>query len=111
MYTITYPGRQVRVPNGMSVLEASLRYNVPHASVCGGRARCSTCRVRVVSDRFALPQPSGREAFVLKRVGVNPDPINPTRLSVTPEWTFGHSDFATPYRRRFCARPSAHQYR
>jgi adenylate cyclase len=74
MYTITYPGRQVRVPTGVSVLEASLRYRVPHASVCGGRARCSTCRVRVVSDRFALPQPSGREAFVLKRVGVSSDP-------------------------------------
>jgi adenylate cyclase len=58
----------------MSVLEASLRYKVPHASVCGGRARCSTCRVRVVSDRFALPKPSGREVFVLKRVGVGSDP-------------------------------------
>ena len=74
MITITYPSRQVRVPKGMSVLEASLRYKVPHASVCGGRARCSTCRVRVVSDRFALPKPSGREAFVLKRVGVDADP-------------------------------------
>ncbi len=73
-FAITYPGRQVRVPKGMSVLEASLRYKVPHASVCGARARCSTCRVRVVSDRFALPQPSGREAFVLKRVGVSSDP-------------------------------------
>jgi adenylate cyclase len=28
----------------------------------------------VVSDRFALPKPSGREAFVLKRVGVSGDP-------------------------------------
>jgi adenylate cyclase len=28
-------GRTVRVPKGLSVLEASLRYNVPHASVCG----------------------------------------------------------------------------
>ena len=73
-FGITYPGRQVRVPKGMSVLEASLRYKVPHASVCGGRARCSTCRVRVVSDRLALPPPSGREAFVLKRVGVGSDP-------------------------------------
>ena len=58
----------------MSVLEASLRFKVPHASVCGGRARCSTCRVRVVSDRTALPRPSGREAFVLARVGANRDP-------------------------------------
>ena len=74
MYTVTYPHRQVRVPKGMSVLEASLRFNVPHASVCGGRARCSTCRVRVVSDRHALPRPSGREAFVLARVGASADP-------------------------------------
>ena len=74
MFTVTYPHRQVRVPKGMSVLEASLRFNVPHASVCGGRARCSTCRVRVVSDRMALPRPSGREAFVLARVGASADP-------------------------------------
>ena len=74
MITVSYPNQQVRVPKGMSVLEASLRFKVPHASVCGGRARCSTCRVRVVSDRTALPRPSGREAFVLARVGANRDP-------------------------------------
>ena len=74
MYTVSYPHRQVRVPKGLSVLEASLRFNVPHASVCGGRARCSTCRVRVVSDRMVLPRPSAREAFVLARVGASADP-------------------------------------
>src|SRR6516165_4496628 len=62
-------GRTVRVPKGLSVLEASLRHNVPHASVCGGRARCSTCRIRVIGDHSALPVPSQREAFVLNRVG------------------------------------------
>jgi adenylate cyclase len=72
--TISYPDRQVRVPKGLSILEASLRHKIPHASVCGGRARCSTCRVRVVSDRSALPPPSGREAFVLERVGVSANP-------------------------------------
>jgi adenylate cyclase len=74
MITVTYPDRQVRAPRGLSVLEASLRFNVPHACVCGGRARCSTCRVRVVSDRGALPRPSGRESFVLTRVGARTDP-------------------------------------
>ncbi len=72
--TVSYPNRRVRVPKGLSILEASLRFNVPHASVCGGRARCSTCRVRVVSDRSALPRPSGREAFVLARVGASANP-------------------------------------
>ena len=62
-------GRNVRIPKGLSVLEASLRHNVPHASVCGGRARCSTCRIRVIGDCSALPEPSKREAFVLNRVG------------------------------------------
>jgi adenylate cyclase len=64
-------GRTVRVPKGLSVLEASLRNNVPHASVCGGRARCSTCRIRIIGDCSALPEPSQREAFVLGRVGTS----------------------------------------
>jgi adenylate cyclase len=67
-------GRTVRMPRGLSVLEASLRYRVPHASVCGGRARCSTCRIRVIGDTSALPAPSPREAFVLGRIGAAEDP-------------------------------------
>jgi adenylate cyclase len=70
MITLSYGnGRTIRVPKGLSVLEASLRYNVPHASVCGGRARCSTCRIRIIGDSSGLPEPSAREAFVLTRVG------------------------------------------
>jgi adenylate cyclase len=64
-------GRTVRVPKGLTVLEASLRNHVPHASVCGGRARCSTCRIRIIGDHSALPPPSPREAFVLHRVGAD----------------------------------------
>jgi adenylate cyclase len=72
MISLSYGnGRTVRVPKGLSVLEASLRNNVPHASVCGGRARCSTCRIRVIGDHATLPEPSQREAFVLARVGSN----------------------------------------
>jgi len=72
--TVSYPDRRVRVPIGLSILEASLRFKVPLASICGGRARCSTCRVRVISERSALPRPSGREAFVLARVGAAANP-------------------------------------
>ena len=72
MITLSYGnGRVIRVPKGLSVLEASLRYSVPHASVCGGRARCSTCRIRVIGNHSGLPEPSPREAFVLARVGAN----------------------------------------
>jgi adenylate cyclase len=70
MISLSYGnGKKIRVPKGLSVLEASLRHNVPHASVCGGRARCSTCRIRVIGDCTSLPQPSPREAFVLSQVG------------------------------------------
>jgi adenylate cyclase len=74
LITVSYPERKVRVPRGLSVLETSLRFRIPHASVCGGRARCSTCRVRVVSDRSKLPRPSGREMHVLARVRASADP-------------------------------------
>ncbi len=67
-------GRTIRVPHGLTVLEASIRNKVPHASVCGGRARCSTCRIRITSDPDGLPPPSKRETFVLDRVGAADDP-------------------------------------
>lgn len=77
-------GKTVRVPKGLSVLEASLRHNVPHASVCGGRARCSTCRIRIIGDHGALPEPSQREAFVLARVGTA-DPSIRLACQLRPE--------------------------
>ncbi|WP_034464459.1 adenylate/guanylate cyclase domain-containing protein [Afipia sp. P52-10] len=67
-------GKTVRVPKDLTVLEASLLHGVPHASVCGGRARCSTCRIRIVGDCSHLPPPSRREAFVLERVGAGGNP-------------------------------------
>jgi adenylate cyclase len=85
MVKLTYGnGRTIRVPKGLSVLEASLRYNVPHASVCGGRARCSTCRIRVIGDHDSLPAPSQREAFVLQRVGTA-DPAIRLACQLKPE--------------------------
>lgn len=75
MISLAYEnGRTLRVPIGLSVLEASMRHKVPHASVCGGRARCSTCRIRITSDLTVLPEPSARESFVLNRLGIDGDP-------------------------------------
>ncbi|HEX3884212.1 MAG TPA: adenylate/guanylate cyclase domain-containing protein [Stellaceae bacterium] len=66
---ITYPdGRHVEVLRGTTVLEASRLANVPHASVCGGRGRCSTCRVRVRSALPGPPPPSDEERRVLNRI-------------------------------------------
>ena len=66
-------GRVLQVPRGWSVLEASERHGVPHLSLCGGRARCSTCRVRVAGPAAHLPSPGADEARTLRRIHAAPD--------------------------------------
>ena len=71
---ITYPGpRPVAVAPGFSVLEASRWAGIPHASVCGGRGRCSTCRVRVTEGAAAVAAPQPIERRTLARIGAAPD--------------------------------------
>jgi adenylate cyclase len=71
---ITYPeGREAQVPRGFSVLEASRFARFPHASVCGGRGRCSTCRIRVTHGLSNLLPPSASEQRVLQRIGAPPN--------------------------------------
>jgi adenylate cyclase len=97
MISLSYGnGRTVRVPRGLSVLEASLRHQVPHASVCGGRARCSTCRIRVIGDCASLPEPSNREAFVLSRVGTGSDPAIRLACQLRPETDISFFQIFTP---------------
>ncbi|MBM4440507.1 MAG: adenylate/guanylate cyclase domain-containing protein [Candidatus Rokubacteria bacterium] len=70
---IAYPGGQtVVVPPGFTILEASRLGDVPHVSVCGGKGRCSTCRVRIEAGASALPPPGDDEVRVLRRVGAPP---------------------------------------
>ncbi len=67
--TVSYAnGPTVSAHRGLSLLEVSRINRIPHASVCGGRARCSTCRVRVVEGLEDLPPASETEVKVLKRV-------------------------------------------
>jgi adenylate cyclase len=71
---ISYPnGRVVDVVKGTSVLEASRLARIPHASICGGRGRCSTCRVRVRAAYPGLPPPSEDERRVLARIRALPN--------------------------------------
>ncbi|MSP47669.1 MAG: 2Fe-2S iron-sulfur cluster binding domain-containing protein, partial [Xanthobacteraceae bacterium] len=73
LVSVAYPGRTVRVPRGWSVLEASRSFHLPHAAMCGGRARCSTCRVRVTAGEQNLPPPANDEQATLERIGATPD--------------------------------------
>jgi adenylate cyclase len=68
LVSITYPGRTVRVPRGWTVLEASRSHHIPHLSTCAGRARCSTCRVRIVAGGENCPPPAQIELDTLNRV-------------------------------------------
>ena len=71
---VAYPdGRIVRVPVGFSVLEASRWAGIPHASACGGRGRCSTCRVRVLAGKERLPPRNDVERGTLARVRASED--------------------------------------
>jgi len=63
-----FPQSSVRAPHGFSVLEAAQSRDIALAHVCGGRARCSTCRVRVISNLAALPVATAIERAVLDRI-------------------------------------------
>jgi adenylate cyclase len=71
---LTYPsGRVVPIVRGVSVLEASRMAGIPHASVCGGRGRCSTCRIKVDGAPEAVLSAAPEEVKVLRRVGAAPN--------------------------------------
>lgn len=61
-------GPAVTVPKGSTLLEISRMNRIPHASVCGGRARCSTCRVRIDEGADTLPPPVFPETVTLAAI-------------------------------------------
>lgn len=65
-------GRTVPLLPGATVLETLRGNGIPHASVCGGRARCTTCRILVIKGLGNLPEPSRLEAKALDRIGATP---------------------------------------
>jgi adenylate cyclase len=73
LISISYPGRTVRVPRGWTVLEASRAFRIPHASMCGGKARCSTCRIRVIEGSDACPSPHQNEFATLQQIRASSD--------------------------------------
>ena len=66
---ITYTGdKTVKFSPGSTLLEISRANGVGHASVCGGRARCSTCRVRIEVGGETLPAPVFPESVTLAAI-------------------------------------------
>jgi adenylate cyclase len=90
MLAVSYAGGPtLRVPVGPSLLEISRMNGIPHTSICGGRARCSTCRVRIDRGAADLAPPEPAECATLARIGASPNvrlacQLRPTRdLGVT----------------------------
>lgn len=83
-------GRTVAILPGMTLLEALRSAGIPHASVCGGRGRCSTCRVHVDQGFEHLPVPGSTELHLLRRISAPPSvrlacQMRPTSdVAVTP---------------------------
>ena len=70
-------GPSIRAAIGPSLLEISRAHGVPLAAACGGRTRCTTCRVRIEQGTELLAPPNSTEAAVLASMGMPKD----TRLA------------------------------
>ena len=61
-------GRSLTAPEGQTILETLRVAGIPHASVCGGRGRCTTCRVHVGEAIKELHPPGEVEQKALTRI-------------------------------------------
>jgi adenylate cyclase len=83
-------GRHMPILPGATVLETLRAHGVAHASVCGGRGRCTTCRILVTKGLDQLAAPADLEAKALARIEASPGmrlacQIRPTAdISVMP---------------------------
>ncbi len=60
------PGEKViELIANATLLESIRAADVPHAPVCGGQGRCSTCRVRIGQGAGDLPPPTEKETNIL----------------------------------------------
>lgn len=59
--------------NHETILRAALRHNIPHTRVCGGRARCSTCRVLILEGLEHCPPSNEREQLMASKLHFPPN--------------------------------------
>ncbi|MBY0298549.1 MAG: (2Fe-2S)-binding protein, partial [Methylobacterium sp.] len=70
---VTYStGQSVRAAEGQTLLDISRSARIPHVAVCGGRGRCSTCRVLVTQGGQNLDPPGPAEAATLAAIAAPP---------------------------------------
>ncbi|EEE35781.1 adenylate cyclase protein [Rhodobacteraceae bacterium KLH11] len=71
---VTYGnGLTVDAAPGKTLLDVSRDNRIDHLSVCGGRARCSTCRVLVMSEQDGLSPVGPAERKLLDKINAEPN--------------------------------------
>ncbi|MCI0695214.1 adenylate/guanylate cyclase domain-containing protein [candidate division KSB1 bacterium] len=65
--------REVETEAAESILQASLRAGIPHAHACGGKARCSTCRVLILEGLENCNPRSPKEKKLAERLHFGPE--------------------------------------
>lgn len=75
MFKIRYEGDgEYDVPAaGQSLLQIARSHGVPHVSVCGGKGRCSTCRVLILDGAAHVPPRNEIEATLAQAKGLSPE--------------------------------------
>src|SRR5690349_8013427 len=83
-------GQRLPIMPGATVREPLRAHGIPHAAVCGGRARCTTCRIQVSRGLESLEPPNELEAKALERIAATPGmrlacQVRPTAdIAITP---------------------------
>jgi adenylate cyclase len=71
---ITYMNEAIiEVDTETPILHASLQHGIPHTHVCGGNARCSTCRVLILDGLDNLCPRNEREQKMAQRRNFSPN--------------------------------------
>lgn len=65
--------RSVKIDEGQSILTASLLAGIPHYHACGGKGKCSTCRVLVRDGADFLSPPNRKEQKLQKQIAFPPN--------------------------------------
>lgn len=69
-HTIEFKGEKfIEIKEGQTILEASLQAGIPHYHECGGKAKCSTCRILVLDGAEGLSTPNEKELELKETLG------------------------------------------
>ncbi len=64
--------REVEASRDEAILQVSLRSGIPHTHVCGGHARCSTCRILILEGLAHCALRNAKEQAMAERLRFGP---------------------------------------